>query len=141
MSYYRTQDTGLRARIPEKACYRSFFCTYTYTSPSLMWIIQLIRESCVTSTNSKSLGKPWETLTTVDPIPRHFQKVEAVARFRLTIRHDSLKEYLHWFGLTVDEACPLYGHSIMDGNHLVQCTGLDKYPTDDVVSQYCEALH
>ncbi|GFW31459.1 hypothetical protein TNCV_1288061 [Trichonephila clavipes] len=27
----------------------------------------------------------------------------------------------------------------MDGDHLLQSTGLDEYPTDDVVSQYWEA--
>ncbi|GFV27743.1 hypothetical protein TNCV_4169651 [Trichonephila clavipes] len=28
----------------------------------------------------------------------------------------------------------------MDGNHLLQCTELDEYPTDDVVSRYWEKL-
>ncbi|GFW32295.1 reverse transcriptase [Trichonephila clavipes] len=33
----------------------------------------------------------------------------------------------------------LCGHARMDGELLLQCTGLDKYPTDDVVSRYWEA--
>ncbi|GFT85983.1 hypothetical protein TNCV_3256231 [Trichonephila clavipes] len=44
------------------------------------------------------------------PIPRHLERVEAVARFRLTTGHSFLEEYLHWLGLAVDEACQLCGH-------------------------------
>ncbi|GFT77819.1 hypothetical protein TNCV_4387961 [Trichonephila clavipes] len=47
-------------------------------------------------------------------------------------------EKLHWLGLGADEACPLYGHSRMAGEHLVQCNGLDEYPTDDIFSRYWE---
>ncbi|GFW84267.1 reverse transcriptase [Trichonephila clavipes] len=60
-------------------------------------------------------------------------------RFRLTTGHDFLGVYLHWLGLAVDETYPLYGHARMDGDHLLQCAGLDKYPTDDVVSRNCGA--
>ncbi|GFX29750.1 uncharacterized protein TNCV_2750841 [Trichonephila clavipes] len=34
---------------------------------------------------------------------------------------------------------PLCGHARMDDDHLLQCTGLDEYPTDNVVSRYWEA--
>ncbi|GFS65553.1 reverse transcriptase [Trichonephila clavipes] len=90
------------------------------------------------TTKTKSLGKPWKTLDIMGPIPRHLEKVKAVARFRLTTGHDFLGVYLYWIDLAVDEACPLCGHARMDGDHLLECTGLDEYPTDDVVSRYWE---
>ncbi|GFT63319.1 hypothetical protein TNCV_3646911 [Trichonephila clavipes] len=34
---------------------------------------------------------------------------EAVARFRLTTGHDFWGVYLHWLGVAVNEACPLFG--------------------------------
>ncbi|GFW41610.1 reverse transcriptase [Trichonephila clavipes] len=86
--------------------------------------------------NTKRLGKPWETLAAVDPIPRRLERAEDVTSFRLTSEHD-----FYWFGLAADEACPLCGHSRMDDEHLFQCSGLDEYPTDDVVSRYWEARH
>ncbi|GFT50784.1 reverse transcriptase [Trichonephila clavipes] len=48
--------------------------------------------------------------------------------------------HVHWIGLAADEACSFCGHVRMDGDHLLQCTGLDEYPTDDVDSWYWEAL-
>ncbi|GFT88929.1 uncharacterized protein TNCV_907161 [Trichonephila clavipes] len=42
----------------------------------------------------KSLGKPWKTLVTAGPIPRHLERVEAVAHFRLTTGHDFWVVYL-----------------------------------------------
>ncbi|GFX38627.1 reverse transcriptase [Trichonephila clavipes] len=81
---------------------------------------------------TKSLGKPWETFATVDLIPR-------LARFRLTSGHEFWGVYLHWLGLAADKACLLCGHASMDGDHLSQCTELDEYPTDDIVSRYWEA--
>ncbi|GFV53787.1 reverse transcriptase [Trichonephila clavipes] len=48
--------------------------------------------------------------------------------------------HVHWIGLAADEACWFCGHVRMDGDHLLQCTGLDEYPTDDIVSWYWEAL-
>ncbi|GFV13966.1 insulin-like peptide receptor [Trichonephila clavipes] len=56
----------------------------------------------------------------------YLAKAEAVARFRLTTGHDFLGVYLT-------------RPARMDGDHLLQCTGLDKYPTDDVVNWYWEA--
>ncbi|GFU98424.1 uncharacterized protein TNCV_3652551 [Trichonephila clavipes] len=44
----------------------------------------------------KSFGKPWETLATLDTIPRHLGRAEAVACFRLTTGHDFLGVYIHW---------------------------------------------
>ncbi|GFT71801.1 hypothetical protein TNCV_4122981 [Trichonephila clavipes] len=38
--------------------------------------------------------------------------------------------------LAADEACPLCGHTRMYGDHLLRCTGLDEYPTDNVFSRY-----
>ncbi|GFT68955.1 reverse transcriptase [Trichonephila clavipes] len=89
----------------------------------------------------KSFGKPWETLTNVGPIPRHLERAEAVARFHLTTGQDFLGVYLHWLGVDANEACPFSGHVKMDGAHLLQCTGLVEYPTDDIVSWYWEAWH
>ncbi|GFV42204.1 reverse transcriptase [Trichonephila clavipes] len=80
----------------------------------------------------ETLGKPWETLATLGPIPRHVERAEAVARFRLTSGHDFSGVYL----LAANEACPLCGHARIDVDHLLQCTGLDEYPTDDMVSWY-----
>ncbi|GFX37671.1 reverse transcriptase [Trichonephila clavipes] len=54
-------------------------------------------------------------------------------------RQDFLEVYLHWIGLAADEACPLCSHVRMDGDHLLQCTRLDEYPTDVIVSRYWEA--
>ncbi|GFU86139.1 reverse transcriptase [Trichonephila clavipes] len=65
-----------------------------------------------------------------DPIPRHLERAEAVARFRLTTEHDFLEVYLHWLGLTADEACPLCGHAKKDTVYLLHCTDLDEYPAD-----------
>ncbi|GFT24886.1 reverse transcriptase [Trichonephila clavipes] len=72
-------------------------------------------------------------------IPRHLGRVKAVAHFLLTTGHDFLGVYLHWLGLAANETCPLCGHARMDGDHLLQCTGLEEYPTDDIVSRYWEA--
>ncbi|GFW67052.1 hypothetical protein TNCV_4030721 [Trichonephila clavipes] len=59
-----------------------------------------------------------------------------VTRFCLTTRDDFLGIYLHWLGLAANEACPLCGHARMGGDHLIQCTGLDEYLTDDIVCWY-----
>ncbi|GFX20837.1 hypothetical protein TNCV_78921 [Trichonephila clavipes] len=75
-------------------------------------------------------------MTIVGSIPRHLERAETVLRFHLTIGHDFMGVNRHWLGLAADEACPLYGHVIMNGDHLLQCTGLDEYPTGDVVSLY-----
>ncbi|GFY04719.1 reverse transcriptase [Trichonephila clavipes] len=72
-------------------------------------------------------------------ISRHLERVKAVDHFRLTIGHEVLGVYLHWLGLAADEACTICGHARMDGDHLLECTGLDEYPTDDIVSRYWEA--
>ncbi|GFS77257.1 cuticle protein 10.9 [Trichonephila clavipes] len=47
--------------------------------------------------------------------------------------------YFHFFGLAAVEAYPLCDHARMDGDHLLQCTELDEYPSSDVVSRYWEA--
>ncbi|GFV92402.1 reverse transcriptase [Trichonephila clavipes] len=88
---------------------------------------------------TKSFGKPRETLATVGPIPRHLERAEAVARFRLTTGHDFLGIYLHWLGMAANDACPLCGHARMGGVHLLQCTELDGYWADNFVSRYWEA--
>ncbi|GFV28060.1 uncharacterized protein TNCV_187361 [Trichonephila clavipes] len=49
----------------------------------------------VMTQKTKSFGKPWETLDTVGPIPRHLERAEGVVRFRLTTGHDFLEVYLH----------------------------------------------
>ncbi|GFW98727.1 hypothetical protein TNCV_2759031 [Trichonephila clavipes] len=63
------------------------------------------------SRKTKSLGKPREALVTVDPIPRHLGRAEAIARFRLTTGHDFSEVYLHWLDLASDEAFSLSGHA------------------------------
>ncbi|GFV15834.1 reverse transcriptase [Trichonephila clavipes] len=88
---------------------------------------------------TKSLGKPWKTLVTVGPFPRHLERAEAIARFRLTTGHDFWGVYLHWLGMVFDEACPLCSHVRMHGDHLLQRIGLDEYPIDDIVSRYWES--
>ncbi|GFW66728.1 reverse transcriptase [Trichonephila clavipes] len=65
----------------------------------------------------------------------------ALGNHSLTTGHDFLGVYLHWLGVAANEACPLCDHARMDGDYLLQCTGLDEYPTDDIVSQYWEARH
>ncbi|GFU48868.1 reverse transcriptase [Trichonephila clavipes] len=87
---------------------------------------------------TKSFGNPWETLATVGPIPKHLERVEAVALFRLTTGHDFLGVYLHSLGMAANEAYLLCGHARMDGVHLLQCTELDGYLADDIVSRYWE---
>ncbi|GFT83565.1 reverse transcriptase [Trichonephila clavipes] len=82
---------------------------------------------------TKNFGKLWETLATVGPIPRHLGRAKAVARFRQTTGHDFSGVYLHWLGL------PTLQTARMDSDHLLQCTGLDEYPADDIVSRYWEA--
>ncbi|GFY28801.1 hypothetical protein TNCV_4719371 [Trichonephila clavipes] len=34
---------------------------------------------------------------------------------------------------------PTHSAARMDSDHLLQCTGLDEYPADDIVSRYWEA--
>ncbi|GFT13722.1 reverse transcriptase [Trichonephila clavipes] len=65
---------------------------------------------------------------------RHLERSEAVVPFRLTTGHDFLGVYLHWLSLAADASCPFCGNARMDGDHLLQCTGLD-----DIVSQYWKA--
>ncbi|GFW73621.1 reverse transcriptase [Trichonephila clavipes] len=78
---------------------------------------------------------------TVGPILRYLERAKAVALFHLTTGHDFLGVYLHWLGVAANEANPICGHARMDGDHLLQCTGLDEYPADDIVSLYWEARH
>ncbi|GFW51362.1 reverse transcriptase [Trichonephila clavipes] len=73
---------------------------------------------------TKSLGKPWKTLATVGPIPRHLERVEAIARFRLTTEHDFSRVYLHCLDVAANEACLLCGYARTDNDYLLQCTGL-----------------
>ncbi|GFY19606.1 reverse transcriptase [Trichonephila clavipes] len=89
----------------------------------------------------KSFGKPLETLAIVDPIPRHLERAKAVGHFRLTTGHEFLGVHLHWLSVDANEACPLCDHARMDGDLLLQRTGLDEYPPDDIVSRYWEARH
>ncbi|GFV99902.1 reverse transcriptase [Trichonephila clavipes] len=63
---------------------------------------------------------------------------EVVTHFRLTTEHDFLRVYLHWLGVAANGACPICGHARMDGDQLLQCTGLDEYPVDGIVSRNSE---
>ncbi|GFX65039.1 reverse transcriptase [Trichonephila clavipes] len=110
------------------------------------WVISLIFEDEMKSmsyelsarTKKTSFGKAWETLATVGPIPRHLERSEAVACFRLTTGHDFLGVYLHWLAVDTNEVCPICGHARKDGVHLLQRSGFDEYPADDIVSRYWE---
>ncbi|GFV76267.1 hypothetical protein TNCV_4673561 [Trichonephila clavipes] len=53
-------------------------------------------------------------------------RVEAFSRFRLTTGHDVFGVYLQRLRMAANEACPTYGHTRMDGDHLLQCIGLDE---------------
>ncbi|GFV94938.1 uncharacterized protein TNCV_1029361 [Trichonephila clavipes] len=75
--------------------------------------------AAVTQQN-KAFGKPWESVAPVGPILRHLETAETVACFRLTIGLDFLGIYLHWLHLATDEACQIYDHTRMDGDHLLQ---------------------
>ncbi|GFU67697.1 hypothetical protein TNCV_4327511 [Trichonephila clavipes] len=55
-------------------------------------------------------------------------------------RQDFLGVYFHWLSVVADDAYPLCGHASMDGDHLLQCTELDEYPTEDIVNRYWEAF-
>ncbi|GFX90837.1 reverse transcriptase [Trichonephila clavipes] len=70
------------------------------------------------------------------PVPRHLVRAEAVARFRLRTGLDFLGVYLHWLCMAARELCPICSHARIDDDHLLQCTGLDEYPTDVIVSRY-----
>ncbi|GFV92913.1 reverse transcriptase [Trichonephila clavipes] len=98
-----------------------------------------IDKSTTMTPKAKSFGKPWETLATVGPIPRHLERAEAVCSFLVTTGLDFLGVYLHWLGMAANEACPICGHARMDGDHLLQCTGLDEYPAEDITCWYWEA--
>ncbi|GFW48144.1 reverse transcriptase [Trichonephila clavipes] len=81
-----------------------------------------------------------KTLATVGTIPSiHLERAEAVVCFRLATGHDFLGVYLHWLGVAANEACSLCGHARMEGDHLLQCTGLDEYAAGNIVSRYWEA--
>ncbi|GFU41964.1 hydroxysteroid dehydrogenase-like protein 1 [Trichonephila clavipes] len=48
-------------------------------------IVTIYTDKCTASAqNTESYGKPWETIATGGPIPRHLEKAEAIARFRIT---------------------------------------------------------
>ncbi|GFT12811.1 uncharacterized protein TNCV_5095441 [Trichonephila clavipes] len=88
-----------------------------------------LRLFTIVTQKTKSIGKPWETQATVSPIPRYLERAEAVARFHLTTEHDFLRVYFHWLDLAANNACPICGHTQMDGDHLLQCNRLDEYLT------------
>ncbi|GFT90724.1 hypothetical protein TNCV_3010841 [Trichonephila clavipes] len=43
---------------------------------------------------------------------------------------------LCWLGVAANKACPLYSHARMDGDHLLQCTKLNDYTIDGIVTRY-----
>ncbi|GFT63762.1 uncharacterized protein TNCV_423801 [Trichonephila clavipes] len=53
-----------------------------------------------------NFGKPWETLVTVVPFPRHLDGAKAVAHFRLTAGDDFLEIYLHWLSVAATTLRP-----------------------------------
>ncbi|GFV19716.1 reverse transcriptase [Trichonephila clavipes] len=77
--------------------------------------------------NTKSHGK----LLSLWIQSRGTWRAESVACLRLTTAHD------FWEYASTGLTCLLCR---MDADHLLQCAGLDEYPTDDIVSRYWEAL-
>ncbi|GFV95009.1 hypothetical protein TNCV_1030071 [Trichonephila clavipes] len=54
-------------------------------------IIYTYIDKCIAVTlKTKSLGKPWQTLASVGPIPKNLEVAEAIDLFILTIGHDFL---------------------------------------------------
>ncbi|GFX27290.1 hypothetical protein TNCV_3341021 [Trichonephila clavipes] len=54
--------------------------------------------------------------------------------------NEFLGVYLHRFGLGADEASQIMPKPCqVNGDYLLQCTGLDEYLTDDVISWHLEA--
>ncbi|GFY31100.1 reverse transcriptase [Trichonephila clavipes] len=47
--------------------------------------------------------------------------------------------YHHSLGMAANEACPICGHARMEGDNLLQCTGLDEYLADEIVCRYWKA--
>ncbi|GFV90617.1 hypothetical protein TNCV_2223331 [Trichonephila clavipes] len=60
------------------------------------------------------------------------------SRFRLTTGYDFWGVYLYWLGLAADEDFPLTVHARMDGDHLLQRTGLNECPIGDIGNWYWE---
>ncbi|GFV15842.1 reverse transcriptase [Trichonephila clavipes] len=79
---------------------------------------------------TQSLVNPCEASAPVGPIPRHLERTEDLSSFCLTTGHDFFRVYLHWPGLATNKAYPLCTHARMDGDHLLQCTGLNEFPTE-----------
>ncbi|GFU92361.1 hypothetical protein TNCV_823871 [Trichonephila clavipes] len=90
---------------------------------------------------TKSIGKPFEILATVGHILRHQERIEIVVHFCLTTRHGLLRVYIYWLGLAANKACPLGGHAGMFDDHMLQCTGFNEYPAEDVASRYLDVRH
>ncbi|GFW02144.1 reverse transcriptase [Trichonephila clavipes] len=63
-------------------------------------IIATYIDKCIASTQkSKSPVKSWETTASVGPVPRHLERAETVASFRLTRVHEFFGVYLSPTGL------------------------------------------
>ncbi|GFY31434.1 hypothetical protein TNCV_4989931 [Trichonephila clavipes] len=82
--------------------------------------------------------EPWKAMEKPDQCGSNVE-VPAGSHLRLTAEHDFLGVNFLWLGLAADEVCPLCSYARMEGFHLLQCTGLDEYPTEDVVSRSWEA--
>ncbi|GFV10694.1 reverse transcriptase [Trichonephila clavipes] len=72
------------------------------------------------------------------PNPEAPGESRGCCRFHLTTGHNFLGVYLHWLGVVANVACSICDRARMDGDHLLQCTGLVEYPADDIVSRYWE---
>ena len=101
-------------------------------------ITNTINNATLKTLKDLSIGKKWESLATAGTIPKHLERAEAVARFRLATGHDYLQAHLYRIGLAADETCPLCGLGRMDGDHLQTCQSLT-YPNDDTINRYWEA--
>ncbi|GFV01288.1 reverse transcriptase [Trichonephila clavipes] len=72
------------------------------------------------------------------PIPKHLERADDVASFLLTTKHYCMRVYFRRLVPATDKGSLLCSNAKIDGNNLHQCTGLDEYPSDDIVSRYCE---
>ncbi|GFU42527.1 reverse transcriptase [Trichonephila clavipes] len=95
-------------------------------------VISTCIDKCTAVTQeTKSLIKPWETLVTVAPILRHLERAEAVACFCLTTGSQIFT--------SVWRSIARFGS--LDGDHLLQFSGLNEWQTNDGISGYWDARY
>ncbi|GFV54102.1 uncharacterized protein TNCV_5119371 [Trichonephila clavipes] len=129
-----------RAAVAEWYRYRIVACLVTSSSPVPLKTHR-VGQRCTLNLSRTEMSSRWCGVVVMrgGTSSGVLHRAEAVALFHLTTGHDFLGVYLHWFGLAAEEAFPVCRYTRMDNDQLPQCTGLDEYPTDDIVSRYWEA--